>query len=195
MTRWPLALEAFERFLRWLSPDREAAGRKYEQMRTKLVKSFTRRGCHDPEELFDRTIDRACSKIQLGAHELYGDATAFCYAIGRFVLQEYWREVKPSPLPEDVPLSKIKDPESDERQFERLEILLNRLSQGDRDLIIAYYQGDGQERIQRRKDLAAAVGGINALRIQVFRIRAKLRRGLFDSAGEGKESSLYQFKS
>ncbi len=153
-----------------------------------MVRFFTWRGCHKPEELFDRTIDRACSKIQLGAHELYGDAMAFCYAVGRFVLQEYWREVKLNPLPEDVPFPEIKDPERDEREFERLEILLNRLSQRDRDLIIAYYQGEGRERIQRRKDLAAALGGMNALRIQVFRIRAKLRAWLPGRGQDEKEN-------
>src|SRR5262249_36046354 len=39
-THWTLTLEAFERLLRWLSPDRDAAGRKYEQIRTKMVRFF-----------------------------------------------------------------------------------------------------------------------------------------------------------
>lgn len=155
-----------------------------------MVRFFNWRGCNNPEELFDRTIDRACSKIQLGAHELYGDAMAFCYGVGRFVLQEYWREVKLNPLPEDVALPEIKDPQRDEREFERLEIVLNRLSQRDRDLIIAYYQGEGRGRIQRRKDLAAALGGMNALRVQVFRIRAKLRACLAHRAQNEDEDEF-----
>jgi hypothetical protein len=197
-THWTLTLAAFERLLRWLSPDREEAGRKYEQIRMKMVRFFTWRGCHNPEELFDRTIDRACSKIELGRHELCGDAGAFCYAVGRFILQEYWREVKLNPLPEDVPLPEIKDPQKDERELERLEDSLNRFSQRDRDLLVAYYQGEGRERIQKRKDLAAGWGGPNALRIQVFRIRAKLRACLGDLAldqDEKEKLSLYQRRS
>jgi hypothetical protein len=149
-----------------------------------MVRFFTWRGCHKPEELFDRTIDRACSKIEFSAHELCGDAMAFCYAVAKFVLHEYWREVKLNPLSEDVALP---NPERDEREFERLETSLSRLSQRDRDLIVAYYQGEGGERIQKRKNLAAALGGLNALRIHVFRIRAKLRACLRDQAIDEEE--------
>jgi hypothetical protein len=192
-THWPLTLEAFERLLRWLSPDRDEAARKYEQIRTKMVRLFNWRGCHCPEELFDRTIDRVCRKIELGAYELRGDAIAFCYAVGRFILQEYWREVKLNPLPEDVPLLEIKDRERDERELEGLEDSLNRLSRCDRDLLVSYYQGEGRERIRKRKDLAAACGGPNALRIQVFRIRAKLRGSAAERALDEDENEKLNF--
>ena len=174
--RWSLAPEGFTKFLRWLSADREESGRKYEQIRTRLVRFFAWRGCHKPEELFDRTIDRVCGKIELAAHEPSGDALALCYAVATFVLQEYWREAKLTPIPANVPCLEVKDSETKESEIQRLEDCLKLLSQRDRDLITCYYHGMGRERIQRRKGLASTVGGMNALRIRVFRIRARLRK-------------------
>src|SRR6516162_9010610 len=51
-THAALTPASFEKFLCWLSEDWDEAGRKYEQIRTKMVKFFTWRGCHIPEELF-----------------------------------------------------------------------------------------------------------------------------------------------
>jgi len=173
--RWSLTAEGFARFLRWLSADLEESGRKYEQIRTRLMRFFAWRGCHNPEELFDRTIDRVCRKIELAAFEPSGDALALCYAVARFVLQEYWRETKLTPIPENVPFLEVNDSQKKEHEIQRLEECLKLLSQRDRDLITCYYHGIGRERIQRRKSLASTVGGMNALRIRVFRIRARLR--------------------
>lgn len=174
--QWSLTPDAFTKFLGWLSSDWEEAGRKYEQIRSKMLRFFKHRRCHIPEELFDRTVDRACGKIELGATECAGDPLAFCYAIGRFVALEYWREARPAPLPEEVVFPEIKDPEISERKLEWLERSLNGLTPRDRYLITAYYQGEGSERIRRRKALACEVGGINALRVQLCRVRARLRR-------------------
>jgi hypothetical protein len=174
--RWSLAPEGFTKFLRWLSADREESGRKYEQIRTRLVRFFAWRGCHNPEELFDRTIDRICRKIELGALEPPADALALCYAFAAFVLQEYWREMKLTPIPQNISSLKVNDSEKKEREIQLLEECLKVLSQRDRDLITCYYHGTGRERIQRRKSLASTVGGVNALRIRVFRIRARLRK-------------------
>ena len=174
-TRWSLTPKAFAKFLSWLAPDWEEAGRKYEQIRTKMLRFFARRGCHIPEELFDRTIDRICGKIEVEAIESIGDVLAFCYAVGRFVALEYWREMKLAALPEDAVSTEIEDPEQNERQFKWLERRLNTLNPCERRLIIAYYQFEGRERIRKRKALAMEVGGVNALRVQLCRVRARLR--------------------
>lgn len=174
-THWSLTPKAFAKFLSWLAPDWEEAGRKYEHIRTKMLRFFALRGCHIPEELFDRTIDRICGKIEVEAIESIGDVLAFCYAVGRFVALEYWREMKPAALPEDVILPEIEDREQDERKFEWLERRLNGLNPRDRRLILAYYQGEGRERIRKRQALASEVGGVNALRVQLCRVRARLR--------------------
>jgi hypothetical protein len=48
---WVLSQEAFDALLDWLDPDREQAGIKYEQIRLRLIKIFTGRGCSDAEDL------------------------------------------------------------------------------------------------------------------------------------------------
>jgi len=180
--QWSLTPEAFTKFLGLLSPDREEAGRKYEHIRTKMLKFFVRRGCHIPEELFDRTIDRVCGKIELESIESFRDALAFCHAVGRFIALEYRREMKLAALPQQVVFPQIKDTEKSDPRLEWLERCLNGLSPRDRDLITAYYQGEGRERIRKRKALASEVGGVNALRIRLCRVRATLRSS--ESAGD-----------
>ena len=56
--------ENFELMLDWLDADREKAARKYEQIRTRLIKIFVCRGAIEAEDLADETIDRVISKIK-----------------------------------------------------------------------------------------------------------------------------------
>jgi hypothetical protein len=171
---WSLTAESFAKFLRWLSPDLDEAGRKYEKLRKGIVRILDGRGCCDSDQLFDRTIDRVVKKIDLGTVDCSRDPTAYCYGVARFMLHEYWGETRPDALPEDVPEASTDRPDWDEREVECLERCLDRLSARERYLITRYYQGQQRERIQARKELAAEVGGMNALRLQVFRLRRKL---------------------
>jgi hypothetical protein len=54
--------EAFDQLLTWLNPDRERSGKKYEEIRKRLITIFTCRGCLIPKELSDETIDRVVTK-------------------------------------------------------------------------------------------------------------------------------------
>ena len=47
----------FENLLTWLSPNKQEAGQKYENIRQKLFKFFDWRGCFAAEECTDQTID------------------------------------------------------------------------------------------------------------------------------------------
>jgi hypothetical protein len=60
---WTLTQEGFDGLLTWLSPDREQAGRKYEEIRLRLIKIYTRRGCTTPEELADEVFNRVTKKL------------------------------------------------------------------------------------------------------------------------------------
>lgn len=174
-TDWSLTADSFERFLCWLSPNREEAGWEYEQLRNKLVKLFTWRGCPVPEELFDETVNRVAKKVALGTAACSGRKLAYCYGVARLVLLEHWREAKPEPMPENVRAPDIPQPEWDEMELESLSQCLDQLSARDRDLITRYYQGEGREKIEIRREMACEGGGATALRIRIFRIRATLR--------------------
>jgi len=174
MTPRELTPEAFAKFLLWLSDDPDTAAREYEKIRKKMVRYFTLKGCDDPDTLFDKTIDQAARTHD--STDDYPTPLALCYGVAKNIWREDCRKRKPDPLPDDDLLA-VPESETEEREQEAkcLETCLSRLSAGSRNLITRYYQGHGREKIEARKQLAAAHGGENTLRIKAFRIRGKLR--------------------
>jgi hypothetical protein len=61
--RRTLTEESFESLLSWLAPERESAGRRYEDIRQALVKIFTWRGIPEAEDMADETINRVAQKV------------------------------------------------------------------------------------------------------------------------------------
>ena len=74
---WSLSQEAFDALLDWLDSDREQAGIKYEQIRSRLIKIFTGRGCIGPEDLADETINRVTRKLKEIQNEFTGDRARY----------------------------------------------------------------------------------------------------------------------
>lgn len=77
--------ESFDKLLAWLHPDREQAGQRYEDIRRKLIKLFLSRGCNQPEELTDETINRVAQKIDKILEEYVGDPEYYFFAVARRV--------------------------------------------------------------------------------------------------------------
>jgi DNA-directed RNA polymerase specialized sigma24 family protein len=167
-----LSQDSFERLLSWLDQDRERAGKRYEEVRNKLIKVFTCRGCPVPEELADQTIDRVANKVRELADVYVGDPLSYFYGVARNVHLEYLRKsatpavVLPSPdLTHDI-----------EQEYECLEQCMNQLTQDNRKLILEYYRDEKKLKIDHRKELAERLGiALNALRIRTHRIRAVLQ--------------------
>jgi len=168
-----LTPEAFGRFLRWLSEDDELAVREYQQIRTKLTRFFIHKGCTDADDLFDKTVDIVVGKIELCAQ--YSSPLAYCYGVARNVWYQDARERKPVAIDADVVSSEHPDPKVRELELQCLDRCLTQLSPGDREIIVQYHAGQGRDKIQARKRLAAGVGGTNVLRIRMCRIRKELR--------------------
>jgi hypothetical protein len=189
-TGWSLTAESLEKFLAWLSPDREEAAVKYQQLEKQLVAFFSRGGCHVPEELFDRTIDIACKKIDSGAVESSVAPTAYCYGIARNVLREYRGDQQPLPMPEDFAAPR-RGPEWDEDELVCMEGCLAQLNEHQRNLVMRYYEGEGGDKVRARRALAAESGGSNGLRIKVFRIRGILRECVSECVRQ-KAEGLHQ---
>ena len=167
-----LSQEAFDRLLAWLNPDRALAGEKYEEIRRRLIKIFTCRGCTCPEVLADETINRVARKVQEIAATYVGDRSLYFYGVARNVHLEFVRKrpaPEPPPIPEPCPES--------EQEYECLERCMQNLSSSNRDLILQYYQEEKQAKIDHRNELARRLRiGLNALRIQVYRIRVRLQK-------------------
>lgn len=168
----------FDALLTWLDPDREKAGRKYEEIRHSLMVIFERRGCYDAEDLADETITRVLNKVPNLVNEYVGDPALYFYAVAKRLAYEVsrrhqvWTEIDPETL-RDL---QVNDGERNNREpeFECLDRCLAQLSPADRALILLYYQRD-QPKIDHRKELARRYNlAPNALRVKVHRIRATL---------------------
>jgi DNA-directed RNA polymerase specialized sigma24 family protein len=178
--------EQFDRLLRWLDPDREKAGAKYEWIRKRLIKIFVSRGSNTPEELADKTINRVARKLPEIQASYVGDpAHYFCGVAGNIFLESLRKDrmkaVKPpEPSPPD---------EESEQDLACLERCVEKLPQSDRNLVIAYYQLEKHAKIDHRKRLAEELGlGMNALRIRACRIRASLMKCTEDCLAEARSA-------
>ncbi len=171
---------AFNELLSWLAPDTDAAGRQYELIRQKLIRLFTYRRCAFPEELADETISRVTRKLPQIKSSYLGNPIKYFYGTAKKVYLEYLRR---PPVQPRVPVQPLylnpADKEELEELFQHLDEALGKLEPTDRDLILNYYQGEGQNKIAHRKALASQFGvDLNALRVRIYRIKSQLKSHL-----------------
>ena len=174
--RRALTAEAFGKFLRWLSENDERAVREYQSIRMKLVRYFIHKGCSDPDDLFDKTVDVVVGKIDTCGE--CPSPLAYCYGVAKNIWRQDLRERKSAPpaaLEEHMALPVYPDPQIHEQELKCLEHCMDQLAPGDRDIVARYHQGQGHEKIETRRRLADGLGGVNALRIRMCRIRKDLR--------------------
>jgi RNA polymerase sigma factor (sigma-70 family) len=170
----------FDLLLKWLDPDRERAGRKYEDIRHSLIVIFQWRGLCDAEDLADETITRVINKVPEIAAGYEGEQAAYFYAVAKRLAFEVSRRQHTKveiENPERLPNLAVEEEERNNREaaYECLENCLNKLSPADRDLILLYYQQE-QPKIDYRRELARRYGlAPNTLRVKVHRIRATLQ--------------------
>lgn len=170
---WVLTQEAFDGFLNWLDTDRERAGKRYEEIRRKLIKIFICRGCALADELTDETINRVARRVPEIRETYVGDPTRYFYGVAHNVYMEYLRKkrdaeaAKPPPQPSRC--------DETELEYECLEECMEKLTLENRELVLQYYQDEKRAKIDHRKKLAGLFGiELNALRIRAYRIRVDL---------------------
>jgi RNA polymerase sigma factor (sigma-70 family) len=169
---WILTQESFDALLAWLDPERDIAGQKYEEIRIRLIKLFTCRGCYDPEDLADETINRVTKKLKELESDSDGDRLPYFYAVANNVFKEYLRRKSPNP-----PIRAMQESNNIEQEFACLEDCLSELEVEQRELVLNYYQDEKLAKINQRKRLAEKLGiAANALRIRAYRIRAALQK-------------------
>lgn len=167
----------FERFLRWLSSNRDQALKMHEQLQKKITQFFIRKGCLDSQELFSETRQRIIDIICSG--RAYDNPQALFYTVARIVWLEERRKPKSEPMVDDIPECPQETRDKEMRAF-CLDSCLAKLPEPHRELIIQYYAGSGQGKIEGRRRLAASYGSDNSVRIKTFRIRAALRMCIGD---------------
>jgi len=172
---------AFEQFLCWLGPDAEAAGRKYESIRGRLIMMFRARRCVFAEDLADATIERVARKLTDLSIGFTGDPALYFYGVAKRIYLEYQRKIAIEHK-RSASLGVVQNDNPDlEEMLDQLDEALSTISRSDRELILKYYSGDEKNKINRRT-LAKQCGiGSNALRLRVFRIKKEIKNYMMQS--------------
>ncbi len=174
--KWDLRQEAFDQFLSSLDPDRDRAGEVYETLRRNLIHLFIWRSCRDPEDHADETINRVIRKIDEG--EEVRDLISYAHGVARRLLLEIFKQQEREQIGIDElpPLAAQPEQEDDsEHGVLCLRRCLNRLPEESRRLIVQYYQGEKNAKIENRKRLAESLSlTLNALRYRAFDLSQRL---------------------
>lgn len=163
------------RFLEWLHPDSDQAGREYEAIHQKLFYYFTKLGCGDAIALADQTIDRVIRLLGKPDKQFSGEPLRICYGVARYIYKEYLHQQIPKDGGE-VPDTRA-DPyraatAEEQEQVERcLDQCLQKLDPRKRDIYLHYYLAE----INRFEYAAELKMTINALRLLVMRLNNHLR--------------------
>ena len=176
-----LTSDAFTRLLGSLDPDPERAGERYEDLRRTLMRFFEWRGAPFPEEQTDEVFNRVARKLSEGVE--IRNAGSYCYEVARLVCLEALKGVdrKRTSLDESHHEAVFVDTADEVRERElRLSCLddcLDSIPSESRELIVAYYQDEKGDRIDRRKALAYTLGlKREALANRAQRVRDKLEQ-------------------
>lgn len=166
-----MSLDNFDELLKWLDPDPRLAGEKFETIRRRIIRIFSNRGSQRAEEIFDETVLRVCEKVRAVAPTYKGDPALYFYGVAKKVHLEFIREDSRR-IPER---QEPADSREVELRHQCLDKCLGGLSADRKSLILRFYEGDGQERIEGRKHLAEELGiDTKALSLRTLRIRREL---------------------
>jgi len=177
---------AFGRLLEWLDDGVDSYGETYVEMRNRLVVYFDRRNRPSADELADETLNRIAATLERDGAIATTPPARYCFVVARFVLLEDIRRQRVHvPLDETraaasnagalAALDQDEDAADRELRLASLDRCLEQLKPEQRDLIVEYYRGARQQKIERRRELANRLGiSMNALGIRASRIRATL---------------------
>jgi DNA-directed RNA polymerase specialized sigma24 family protein len=171
--------DPFERFLLWLSPDREAAEKKLKDIRRRLIVLLDLRGCTLSEDLADEALLRFVRRLPAMVNSFKtDDPIPYLYTTAYHLHLEYIQK-QFMPLPDDVselPQPNAADDLEEERLHECLDKCLDGMDQEGREMVLAYYRWEKQTKIEFRKALARQLGiSTNALRIKIYHLRNALQ--------------------
>jgi DNA-directed RNA polymerase specialized sigma24 family protein len=174
--RWELTQEALDCFLKGLGPDRDSAATRYLEVHRNLVRFFEWRGCPRPEDHADEAITRVAKRLAQG--EDIRDPATYVIGVARFLLLEIQKErEKERRIAAAQPeiQAAFADAHLLERRAECLQRCLDKLSPGNRELILQYYEGEKSQKINNRKRLTEKLQlTVNNLRMRALRIRESL---------------------
>lgn len=151
-------------------------GSAYEDLRRRLIAFFRHHVPAEAEALADVALDRLARRIGEGVE--VDDTRLYALGIARNVLLEARARVaqhERAVTDPTVAASDADDDEVDPAMLAALRRCLARLGPERAQLIVAYYEGDGAQRIETRRRLAATLAiALNTLRNRALRLREEL---------------------
>jgi RNA polymerase sigma factor (sigma-70 family) len=178
---WKPTEESWQRFLAWLDPDTELAAQKYEEIRAALVAYFRKERWAGAEDMADEVIDRVLRRGAELFDSYVGDPRNYFKSAARNLHLDYLRKYPPESAVRaheeaDHRPDFQEEKELEERRLACLEECMQRLTESNRQLAIAYHEKEKSAKIEHHKGLAETFGiTINALRLRMFRIHGLLR--------------------
>ncbi len=179
---YTLTKENFDNLLRWFSADREDAGKKYEEIRSGLIRFFRIRGCADPSELVDETINRVALKIPKETIEMEKFSLSYIYGFAVNVHHEYVRlnasrEVE---LNLNLPFETLHSKEYSGTENEHSNCLkrcLEKLTLEESTVLVKYYSEEKSAKFDLRKQMAETLNiSVRALHTKVFRLKTRMKK-------------------
>jgi DNA-directed RNA polymerase specialized sigma24 family protein len=158
----------------------------YEKLRRRLVLYFQTHAPVEAEAASDDVIDRLARRIEEGTS--VDNVPLYALGIARNVLHELRaRQMRERAAATEMGFDAeipVDDDDDGEEELAALRICLERLGNAGAALIMAYYDGEGSERIRVRRALADRMKlGLNALRNRALRLREALESCLRQRLG------------
>lgn len=180
-----LRREDWERFFNWLNPNRDLAAREYEVIRGRLISYFNKRNCAVAEDLTDCAIDRVIRLLPSVIGQFSGQPIRYCFGVARYIHKEHLR--REAETDGGTITEARSDPHQDSFAEEQevmdrcLDHCLRKLDAWKRETFIRYYLVEKQTKSHFRQGLAEQSGmTINALRLQMLRLKEELRQCITD---------------
>jgi DNA-directed RNA polymerase specialized sigma24 family protein len=189
-----LDADVFAALLARIDPDPERAGQRYVEIRARLVRLLQWRGCANPEDVVDETMDRVARRLDEGAEIHARDPYSYFAGVARFVLREaIKRQQREQEGLRALSASAPWSPAPDEGRMACMARCLEALPPAARELLSRYYEGRGRSRIAARGRIASDLGiGIQILRLRLHRMREGLKacldNCLLKGQADGNES-------
>jgi RNA polymerase sigma factor (sigma-70 family) len=181
-----LTEEQFQQLLAWLDKDPTRAGLKYEEIRRKLIIIFLNRNCEEVEDLADETINRVARKVCELKDSYVGDPARYFFGVAKRIFSEHVRKVSKRRRIEPLIVSSS----DSEPRLKCLDECLDQLDPDSRELILSYYQGKKQAKIQAHKAMEESLNiNAGALRARTHRIRQKLQKCILACLERSSESN------
>jgi RNA polymerase sigma factor (sigma-70 family) len=165
--------EQFDSLLTWLGNDRDLAGKKYETIRSGLVRIFVSKGFSDAEDLADETINRVMLRLPDIRANYKGEPACYFHGVARNIIRESSRRKELAAGENDGRV----EPNFD--MYEEHNCLghcLDRLPASKRELILEYYLYEGHEKVEHHKQMARQLKITEgAIRSRAYQIRLRLQ--------------------